>query len=1346
MASKPLSYNDYSVGWICALSEERTAATAMLDERHDHLPISNPKDTNSYTLGAIGKHNVVVVCLPEGEIGTNSAASVIMQLVNTFPSIKFGVLVGIGGGVPPRVRLGDIVVSTPVGEYPGVVQWDLGKATGTGFVRTGSLDRPPKALLSALTTMKTNHEMEGHKISQFLEELAKKWPRLASKYTWNDRLTDTAFEEENANDERSPGDPKIHYGLIASGNQVIKDGSMRDEINVRLGDQVLCVEMEAAGVMNNFPCLVIRGICDYADAKKNDRWREYAASIAAAFTKELLQIVRPTQIEGEPSARDVLNQVYHSVGHIQQKVDEQEEKQILDWLTPIDYGLLHSDYYKRLQPGTGEWFLERKEFQGWIMGSNNTLFCYGIPGAGKTILASLAISHISSTFRGNSEIGIIYVYFNYNRHEDQDFQKLIASLLKQLAGSLHQLPESTKQLYNEHSKKRTRASLKELKTDFKSVLKEYTKVFIILDALDECQFFELNLLLSKLLELQKEHKIKILATSSPIPEIMALFNNSNVTKLQIRAETSDVTTYVEAHMDRLTTVTRRNAALREDIKANISEAVDGMFLLAKIYLDLLQDKTTVNDIRRQLAIFKSRNTEDNSDQKGKVLAYAYEQAIERIRNQKEGIRSLAMRALAWVTLAKRQITTSELQHALATQDGMTTLSHDDLPDVTDIITACVGLLTVDEGSRIIRLGHYTTHEYLEQTQNSWFPSAEESVLRSCLTYLSFEAFKDGHCRSDGAFEHRIESFPLFHYAANHWECHLSHDTEAIEEVIHFLESQPNVEASMQARFVEKQHPLHNKYSQRVPSDMTALHVAAVLGLTEATKLLLERGHDPDALDSYTYTPLSWASFYGHEAVAELLIIAGANLEVKDMKKERTPLIQAAAEGRDTVVKLLLEKGANINAQDHKGRTPLSFAAYGKHNTIVKLLHRSGGTINTGDGDGKFGLLYYQGVYNEDVLPSDDEDENRDVSQKSKHEHYNPFEWDGFLEIYHSIKSDAGLNAKDDDDCLECLPHAAFLGRQDVVKLLIETGETEVDEAGSETGMTPLHWAVVGGHLSVVELLVNAGAQLEMKEKKCQMTALRLAIHYCHEDVVGFLLQRDANVHVSDGAGRTPLYNAAIWGKMPIIQQLIDRGVDINARASDGQTALYPAIEREDSDAVRLLVEKGADVNVQPKDGATPLHRAVTGNLEVVRLLVERGADINAVWNGVISLCTAVMLGKIDIVKFLVQMGADVNTRMKEGATPLIMSIVIRHPEMCQTLIALGADVNARDDSGFSPLSCAIRADDIPAIGLLVENDDIDINGPNDQGETPIMEAMRYERHKIIKILLQSGKTNPNDAP
>ncbi|KAK4067956.1 hypothetical protein Trihar35433_6516 [Trichoderma harzianum] len=1254
MVSKPLSYNDYSVGWICALSEERTAATAMLDEKHDPLPISNPKDTNSYTLGAIGKHNVVVACLPEGEIGTNSAASVIMQLVNTFPSIKFGLLVGIGGGIPPRVRLGDIVVSKPVGEYPGVVQWDLGKATETGFVRTGSLDRPPKALLSALTTMKTNHEMEGHKISQFLEELARKWPRLASKYTWNDGLKDTLFEPENAkptnnvwqaifamlyqtiatlmgylsghkepeligrannantkvmDDERTPGDPKIHYGLIASGNKVIKDGSMRDEINARLGSQVLCVEMEAAGVMNNFPCLVIRGICDYADSKKNDHWQGYAASIAAAFTKELLQIVRPTEIEREPSARDVLNQVYRRVGHIQKKIDEQEEKQILNWLTPIDYGLSHSDYYNRLQPGTGEWFLKRKEFQNWITA---------------------------------------YVYFNYNKLEDQDFQKLLANR----------------------------------------------------------------------------------------------FSKLNIVKLQICAETSDVTTYIGARMDRLPKVARENPVLKEEIKADISKAVDGMFLLAKIYVDFLEDKMTINEISKQLGIFKSRNTENNGNQKGKILTHVYEQAIKRIRSQKEGIRNFAMRSLAWVTLAKRQITISELQHALATQDGMTTLSHDGLPDLTDIASACVGLLTIDKESRIIRLVHYTAHEYLVQTQNYWFPSAEEAILRSCLTYLSFEVFKSGHCPSDEAFEHRIESFPLFHYAANHWERHLSQNTETIAEVTHFLESQSNVEASMQARFVEKQHPLHQKYSQDFPSNMTGLHAAAVLGLTEATKLFLERCYRPDAIDSYNYTPLSWASFYGHEAVVELLVIAGANLEIKDLKDGRTPLMLAAAEGHEAVVKLLLEKGADLNSQDRYNQTSLSLAATSQNKTIIELLRQRGGIIDAADEFGRFKLSYCDGIY----IPAEKKEHRHETQNSKKNPSKVPdLSNDAYISLLMK-ESDVDSNLTDDEKSILLSP-AVEVAQQNVIRLLIEAGEIDVNETNNKHGITLLHWAARMGYISLAELIVNAGAQLEMKDKRNHMTALGLAI-YCHKKVTAnFLLRRGANVHISDIDGKTTLHHAAAWGELEVTQQLVDRGVDINARDSDGSTALIPAIVNRHFDVVRLLIERGADVNTRAGHGWTPLHYAShVGITDIIRLLIERGADVNATCDSrQPPIYVAARFGRIDAVRLLSQMDADINFKTDDGTTILTTCASFGHRDTIQALADLGADVNARSANGCSPLSLAIWADNVPTIEVLVGMDDIDINSPSPEGGAPIMFAKQLGRHKIIKILLQSGKLTSYDS-
>jgi nucleoside phosphorylase len=330
---EPKARSEYTVGWVCALSKEQTAATAMLDQIHADLPKLSSDDPNTYTLGSVGKHNVVITCLPKGKIGTTPAATVAAWMVSTFPCIKFGLMVGIGGGIPPKVRLGDVVVSTPVGQFSGVVQSDFGKAKdGGSFERTGSLNSPPNSLLAALTKLETKHELIGSKIPEYLKELEEKYPRLVLKYLKSDLLEDVLFEADyshvsksttdNGDEEeescrfcdrakaveRRPRDMRVHYGLIASGNQVVKDAAFRDRLKKDLGGQVLCVEMEAAGLMNNFPCIVIRGICDYADSHKNKDWQEHAAAVAAAFAKELLDCVQPSDVGRERPVKAILGQ------------------------------------------------------------------------------------------------------------------------------------------------------------------------------------------------------------------------------------------------------------------------------------------------------------------------------------------------------------------------------------------------------------------------------------------------------------------------------------------------------------------------------------------------------------------------------------------------------------------------------------------------------------------------------------------------------------------------------------------------------------------------------------------------------------------------------------------------------------------------------------------------------------------------------------------------------------------------------------------------------------------------------------------------------------------------------
>ncbi|KAI2611823.1 nucleoside phosphorylase domain-containing protein [Hypoxylon sp. NC1633] len=308
-----ISHSQYTVGWICALPKEQTAATIMLDEIHPDLD-KPPHDDNTYTLGSIGKHNVVIACLPKGIYGNVSATTAANHMINTFPSVKVGLMVGIGGGIPLSVKLGDVVVSIPVRQYPGVVQWDFGRAENGGkFNRTGQLDKPPRALLTAVGKLETKHQMHGSKIQGYIKDLKERYPNLDPSFTQPASPKDLMLPPDNSHHSQS-GDwgeykhnIRIHYGLIASGNQVIKDAELRDRINDDLEGNVLCVEMEAAGLMNDFPCIVIRGICDYADSHKNDDWQEYAAVIAAGYARELLEIVQPSDVRQEHPAKDIVN-------------------------------------------------------------------------------------------------------------------------------------------------------------------------------------------------------------------------------------------------------------------------------------------------------------------------------------------------------------------------------------------------------------------------------------------------------------------------------------------------------------------------------------------------------------------------------------------------------------------------------------------------------------------------------------------------------------------------------------------------------------------------------------------------------------------------------------------------------------------------------------------------------------------------------------------------------------------------------------------------------------------------------------------------------------------------------
>ena len=319
--AQPLKHDAYTVACICPTDTEMAAVEGMLDEIHPSLPSS--RDTTSYSLGRIGQHSIVIGVMPEG---TNPAASVATQLLNDFPSVRFGLLVGTGGGVPSityDIRLGDVVVSKPTDTYGGVIQYDRGKrTTGGQFKRTGSLNKPPSVLLSAMGRLEAKNRREKSKVPIHLRDMLQKWPIMKDEYVYQgadqDELYEVGYDHSGGptcktcdksrlvdrGGPRRNNEPKMFYGTIGSANVVLKDGAEREKLREALG--VLCVEMQAASLMDGFPCLVICCIRDYADSHENKQWQPYAAATAAAYMKELLLIIPTTQNKKTDKAADVM--------------------------------------------------------------------------------------------------------------------------------------------------------------------------------------------------------------------------------------------------------------------------------------------------------------------------------------------------------------------------------------------------------------------------------------------------------------------------------------------------------------------------------------------------------------------------------------------------------------------------------------------------------------------------------------------------------------------------------------------------------------------------------------------------------------------------------------------------------------------------------------------------------------------------------------------------------------------------------------------------------------------------------------------------------------------------------
>ena len=319
--------------------------------------------------------------------------------------------------------------------------------------------------------------------------------------------------------------------------------------------------------------------------------------------------------------------------------EDQEQQAILDWLIPVDYFPHQNDFLRQRQTGTGQWLLDSTRLKSWVEAKNQTLFCPGIPGAGKTILTSIVVEELSTRIQGDCSIAIAYIYCNFKRQNKQSLEHLLASLLKQVAQGRRYLPANVKSLYDWCKAEKTQPSVDDISTVLRSVAAGYSRVFILIDALDECQVNNgcLANLLSHTSNLQSKCRVNSCATSRFIPDITEKFERD--VRLEIRANKQDVQKYVEGHINELPRFVRRDQDLQQEISSKIVNAIDGIyvasysfkissnltrFLLTQVHLHSLKGKRAPTAVRDAL-----RKLPTGSE----AYDRAYSDAMERIEGQ-----------------------------------------------------------------------------------------------------------------------------------------------------------------------------------------------------------------------------------------------------------------------------------------------------------------------------------------------------------------------------------------------------------------------------------------------------------------------------------------------------------------------------------------------------------------------------------------------------------------------------------------------------------------------------------------------------------------------------------------
>ncbi|KAH7389091.1 hypothetical protein BKA64DRAFT_711194 [Cadophora sp. MPI-SDFR-AT-0126] len=652
---------------------------------------------------------------------------------------------------------------------------------------------------------------------------------------------------------------------------------------------------------------------------------------------------------------------------IQTREQIEERKQFLEWVSDIDYEATFDEIIKKKHPGTGEWLLTHRTFKYWVNNpAASLLWCHGKPGAGKSVLSSIVLDHISNLELEDPETCVIFAYYSYQTPERHSLAKLLGSLIRQLACKLKELPEDILKFFQTCYRDAKSPRSYDLEIYFFNLLRKFpSQAIIVFDGLDECESSSREDVLAFIARLAKEQSslVKVFVTSRRDEDIKDTFDGCPVVEIDSELVNDDIKVFLRDEIERRIQDKKlklRNLDLKDAILDAISSKSNGMFLWAKLQLDLVCEERRDSDIIKALE-FLPRD-----------LYATYDRILQKIDKKTPALRELARKTLMWIIYAKRPLNVEELVDALAIQEGMTQYQElrDLFYDEESILSSCEGLISIvesDYDDYHLHPIHYSVLEYLKSTaleprspqtlREKYFTDvniAHCEIANSCIDFMQLDIFATGPSPHERSLLRRAHDSPLAFYSTYYFDKHLEHLKLIPPELRLKIDALLGCDTKRLAAILQcrRCHGESDKAYQEFdklnfPVNATTMLISTSL-FNRPEFDHLSPDWSKDSLPRYTLHQAALSN--SDTAVARLLDLGIVDVNEED-EDGITPLMHAARSGFHTIVhRLIVDGQADVNigncTNDHY--TALSSACDFGHLSVVRLLIENGAIISVDD--------------------------------------------------------------------------------------------------------------------------------------------------------------------------------------------------------------------------------------------------------------------------------------------------------------------------------------------------------------------------------------------------------------